>query len=602
MNENIEQKIPAFNKGTVTKILKYLGRYKKNTALLIFFMINVAVVDTLFPQMTKIAIDDFIVPGSLEGIQGYIIKFAFLALWQSINIIIFISIAGKIEMDLTYDIRNQAFRKLQELSLSYYDTTSNGWIMARLTSDVRRLGEIISWGIVDIVWGFSSMLLIGAFMFYYNARLAFIGLSVIPLLILISFYFQRKILAEYRIVRKMNSNITSAFSEGITGAKTTKSLVLEEENYGHFKELTFGMKAASVRAAVFSSLFLPISVSLGAIGISLLLWAGGKDVLLGSVSYGVLVLFISYITQFFEPVRELARVIAEFQQAQASAERVFSLLETPSDIHDTPEVIRNFGDIFEHLSQHWPQIKGEIEFRNVVFQYSKGETILHSFNLKVNQGQRIAFVGETGSGKSTIVNLLCRFYEPTKGEILIDGVNYLERSISWMHSNLGYVLQSPHLFSGTIKENIRFGKLNATDEEIFEATRLVNAHNFIMELEKGYDTQVGESGGKLSTGEKQLISFARAIIARPKIFILDEATSSVDTETESIIQKTIHTVLEGRTSFVIAHRLSTIVSCDRILVIKKGLIIEDGNHQELLKKRGYYYKLYTNQFQKGNVI
>lgn len=590
------------DKNILIKIFKYLRPYKKDTFLLIFFMVNVALVDTLFPQMTKIAIDDFIIPHTFEGIELYIIKFIGLALWQAINIIIFISIAGKIEMNLTYDIRNEAFKKLQDLSISYYDKTSNGWIMARLTSDIRRLGEVISWGIVDIVWGFSSMLLIGIFMFYYNAKLALISIAVIPLLIVISLFFQRKILKEYRMVRKINSTITAAFSEGISGARTSKVLVLEERNYDDFKSMTYNMKSASVRAAVFSSLFLPIAVTLGAIGTSLILWIGGHDVMVGSLSYGVLVLFVSYVSQFFEPIRELARVIAEFQQAQASAERVFSLIETISDIQDTPKVIAAYGDIYSPKNENMPALKGEIEFKNVVFQYNEGQRILHSFNLKVRKGQKIALVGETGSGKSTIVNLLCRFYEPTTGEIDIDGINYLDRSLSWLHSNLGYVLQSPHLFSGTIIENIRFGKLDATYEEVVEAAKLVSAHEFISELPKGYDTQVGESGGRLSTGEKQLISFARAIISKPKLFILDEATSSIDTETEQKIQHTINTVMEGRTSFVIAHRLSTIISCDRILVIQNGRIIEDGNHRDLLKNRGYYFRLYTNQFKEENVI
>lgn len=602
MNELNKNDIQKISKNTLMKIIKYLANYKKNTALLIFFMINVAIVDTIFPQMTKTAIDDFIIPGTTKGIEAYIIKFILLALWQSLNVIVFISIAGKIELDLSCDIREKAFLKLQQLSLSYYDKTPNGWIMSRLTSDIRRLGEVISWGIVDIVWGSSTMIMIGTVMLYYNWRLAIIGLSVVPFLIIISVFFQRKILREYRKVRKLNSNITSAFSEGITGAKTTKTLVLEQENFNNFKNLTYDMKTVSIRAAIFSSLFLPIAVSLGAIGVSLLLWQGGNQVVIGNVSYGVLVLFISYITQFFDPIRDIARVIAEFQQAQASAERVFSLLETESDIVDSWEVKEKYGDIINPLTENWSEIKGDIEFKDVSFYYNEGEKILKNFNLKVTKGQKIALVGETGSGKSTIVNLLCRFYEPTSGEILIDGENYVNKSLSWLHSNLGYVLQSPHLFSGTIEENIKFGKLDATLDEVIAAAKLVNAHNFIIQLENGYKTQVGESGGKLSTGEKQLISFARAIIAKPKLFILDEATSSVDTETEKLIQDTIQIILKDRTSFVIAHRLSTIVSCDRILVVQQGVVIEDGTHEQLLKHQGYYFQLYTNQFRRENSL
>ena len=586
---------------TWKRLFKYLLRYKYTTIGLVISMISLALADAVLPQMTRIAIDDFIIPNTTEGLNLFILKFVGLALWFSVNVFIFIALAGRMEMELTYDIREEAFDKLQKLSLSYYDKTQNGWIMARMTSDIKRLGEVISWGIVDVVWGTTMMLIISIFMLVSNWRLALYTLAVIPILIVVSIYFQRIILKAYRIVRKINSKITGSFSEGISGAKTTKTLVAEEKNLNKFKELTGNMKVHSVRAAVFSALFLPIVLSLSSIGIALILWKGGEGVLAGTVSYGVLVLFISYTTQFFEPVREVARVLAQFQQAQASAERVLSLIDMDAGIKDDKEILEKYGDILNPKKVNWESIEGKITFEDVNFYYNEKEKILEDFNLEVKEGETIALVGETGSGKSTIVNLICRFYEPVEGSIKIDEIDYRERSINWLHENIGYVLQSPHLFSGTIKENLKYGKLDATDEEVVEAAKVVNAHEFIMELPKQYDTQVGEGGGKLSTGEKQLISFGRAIIRNPSIFVLDEATSSIDTETERKIQSALEKILEGRTSFIIAHRLSTIVNADRILVISKGKVIEEGNHNQLIKKKGYYYNLYNNQFKKENL-
>ena len=499
-------------------------------------------------------------------------------------------------MYLTYDIRRKGFLHLQELSFNYYDKTPVGWLMARLTSDCRRLGSFISWGLVDMVWGFSLMVMIAITMLILDLKLGLITLSVVPILIVISLYFQKKILKAYRKVRKINSKITGNFNEGISGAKTTKTLVIEERNLSEFQVNTTGLYSSSVKAAVFSSLYMPVVLSLGSIGTGLALWFGGKGVMLQSISYGTLTVFLSYTVLFFEPLRELARVFAEMQGAQASAERIFSLIDEKPQIEDESEVAEHFGTIMNSKEENWPEIEGQISFKDVTFGYKDGETILENFNLDIKPGENIALVGETGSGKSTIVNLACRFYEPVKGEIQIDGKDYRERSMLWLHSNLGYVLQTPHLFSGTIKENIKYGRLDATDDEITEAAKLVNAHSFIMKTEKGYDSEVGEGGSKLSTGEKQLISFARAILANPKIFVLDEATSSVDTETEQLIQEAIQTVLESRTSFIIAHRLSTIRSADRILVVRNGKITEQGDHKALMEQKGYYYKLYTNRY------
>ncbi len=347
---------------------------------------------------------------------------------------------------------------------------------------------------------------------------------------------------------------------------------------------------------MFAGLYFPSILFIATIAIALVLYYGGLDVASEVITFGMLYVFIAYVGSFFEPVMQLANILARFQQAQASAERIISLIEQEPEIFDTPEVIEKYGDAIDFKKENWEELIGKVEFRNVTFKYSKGETVLSNFNLKVKAGENIALVGPTGAGKSTIVNLICRFYEPTSGNILIDGKDYKDRSLGWLHDNLGYVLQSPHLFSGTILENIRYGRQDATIEEIKYAAELVEADKFITQFKDGYDTEVGEGGTRLSVGQKQLISFARALIADPKILILDEATSSVDTKTEKSIQRAIKTVLKGRTSFVIAHRLSTITSSDRILLLEDGIVKESGTHKELIKLEKQYYKLYTNQF------
>ncbi|MFL0250299.1 ABC transporter ATP-binding protein [Clostridium neuense] len=590
--EKVTQKL---NLGIWRRLFKYLVDFKKGLLLLVLLMAIVAGVDSAMPLLTSYAIDNFVVKNTTDKLFGFAVLYFAIVIFQAINVKIFIRQAGKIENFLAYHIRKLGFKRLQELSFSYYDTSSSGWLMARMTSDVARLSELISWGMIDMVWSVATMIFFIAIMLFYNVKLTLISMSVVPPLFIIGIFFQKKILKSYRHVRKLNSQLTTDFSEEVAGAKTTKTLVREEENLNEFKYDADKMRYSSIRAAIFSSLFLPIVISLGSIGTGFAIWFGGNKVMIGGLSYGVFVMFISYTIQFFDPVSQLAGTIAEIQQAQASAERIISLVETEPDIWDKQEVIEKYGDLFNAKKENWEEIKGDIEFKNLYFSYKNGEKVFENFNLKVKSGQTIALVGETGSGKSTIVNLLCRFYEPTSGEILIDGKDYRERSLLWLQSNLGYVLQSPHLFSGTIKDNIRYGKLDATDEEIIRAAKLVDAHQFIMETENGYNTDVGENGGNLSTGQKQLISFARAIVGNPAIFVLDEATSSIDTETERVIQNAIEKVLSDRTSFVVAHRLSTIVSADKIIVLRKGKIEESGTHAELLRNKGYYYRLYTNQ-------
>ena len=579
------------------KLLHIAKPYHKNLYIVAVFMSVCAILDVLLPMMTSYAIDNFITGQTTQGIPAFIGVYLAMLAFQVISIFVFLRQSGYVETGTCYTIRKLGFQKLQELPFSYYDRMPVGYLMSRLTNDTQRLADTIGWSLLDLCWGAVFLVCCSIQMFLLNWRLALVVILVLPPLAVISWKFQKSILASYRKVRKTNSQITAGFNEGINGAKTTKTLVREEMNIQEFNEVAGEMRRSSVRAATLSSLFLPIVVSLGSLATAYALWKGGQDVLIGAMTLGTVNVFVSYTVQFFQPVRDIARIFAELQSSQAAAERVISLLETEPDIVDTPEVVAEFGDNFHPKRENWPKLHGEVEFKDVSFRYKEGEKVLSHFNLHIKAGQTIALVGETGSGKSTIVNLVCRFYEPTEGSILIDGVDYRKRSQLWLQSNLGYVLQSPHLFSGTIADNIRYGKPEATDEEVRRAAQMVNAEGFILKMDKGYDSEVGEGGNRLSTGQKQLISFARAILCDPALFVLDEATSSVDTETEQIIQLAIQTVLSGRTSFIIAHRLSTVRSADRILVIQNGKITEDGTHHELIAKRGYYYQLYTNQFQ-----
>ena len=578
------------------RIFKLCKNERTRLVKLAVLLILLASGEAAFPLMNRYAIDNYATGQRLGTLPFFLAAYACLVAGMGLVIYLFILICGKVEAGVVYHIRKTGFRKLQELPFSYYDTTPVGWIMARMTSDAQRIGDVVAWSSIDIVWGSAMIAFITVSMFVLNVKLALVTVCMFPVLMAVSFFFQRIILKNHREIRKYNSKITGAYNEGINGARTTKSLNRESKNFEEFETLTFSMKSMSVRAAVISSVYLPIVMGLGSVGVALVLWQGGHDALGGAVSIGTYAVFITYAMQIYDPVHQIARVFSEFNAAQASAERTLSLIEQEPEITDSDEVVKLYGDSFNPVKENWPEIKGEIEFENVGFVYKTGERVLENFSLRVPAGQRIALVGETGAGKSTIINLICRFYEPTEGRVLIDGTDYKKRSQLWLQSNVGYVLQTPHLFSGTVAENIRYAKRDATPAEIMEAAGTVGALEFISKLEKGFDTEVGEGGSRLSSGQRQLVSFARAIIADPRLFVLDEATSSVDTETESTIQKAVDSVLHGRTSFIVAHRLSTIRSCDRIIVIRDGEIIEDGNHKTLLKQKGAYYNLYANQF------
>lgn len=587
----------SFSPRVVRKLFPFLLPYRTRIAGIILFMLLVAAVDVILPLFLRRAVDGFILPGTLEGLSGYIALYAFFIVLQVVNVICFTRLALGLEMYLSRDIKRACFVHLQELSFSYYNATPVGYMMARTMSDSGKIGLMVSWGLVDILWALVYVVGVFAMMFVLNAKLALTILLIVPFIVLASVFFQSRILTASRLIRRAHSRITGSYNEGIGGARTSKVLVIEDENLRAFSGLTEELRRAGVRGATLSAVFVPIVLFAGSLAAAVVLAKGGRLVLLGSLDLGTFSAFIAYALSIFEPIQQLARVFADFISVQASIERVSDLLAARPDVTDAPDVTARYGDALHPKKENWEPIKGEIEFRDVTFRYPDGGgNVLEHFSLRIPAGTSVAIVGETGAGKSTIVNLACRFFEPTEGQILIDGRDYRERSQLWLHSSLGYVLQNPHLFSGSIRENIRYGRLGAVDGEVEAAARLVSADRITARLPGGWDADVGEGGDRLSTGEKQLVSFARAILADPRILVLDEATSSVDTETERLIQDAIGRLMAGRTSFLIAHRLSTIRRADLILVVRDGKVIERGTHRELLRLRGHYCNLYTRQF------
>lgn len=587
----------SFDWGLWKGLMPYLKPYKKDFMGIFVANVLCALIDVAFPLFQRYAIDSLVGEGRTDGLMLFGISYAALVVLQALTVVSFSRASMRLEMNFGRDLRRAQFVHLQKLSLSYYNATPVGYLLARTMNDTGRISGMIGWSVADLIW--SVLYMAGSYiaMILLNWRLALPVLLVVPVLGLLTAYFQPKILRWNRQIRKLNSRITGAFNEGITGAKTSKTLVVEERNDKSFQELTDEMERSGIRAARLSAVYVPLILFCGTVATALVLVQGGLLEREGVLLLGTLSAFFSYATGLFGPIQQTAQNLSEFISLQASLERVLSLLREEPQIKDRDEVIAAYGDVFHPKMDVWPALKGDITFEDVSFRYPDGaEDVISHFNLHIPAGTTVAIVGETGAGKSTLVNLACRFFEPTGGRVLIDGVDYRERSQLWLHSSLGYVLQTPHLFSGTIMENIRYGRLEAADEEVYAAARAVSADTVVEKLEKGYDTQVGEGGDRLSTGEKQLISFARAVLADPRIFVLDEATSSIDTETEQLIQKATAQLLKGRTSFLIAHRLSTIRQADLILVVKDGAIVEQGTHRTLLEQKGYYRTLYTKQF------
>lgn len=583
------------------RLFPFLARYKRAFVGMLLLNGICASIDVVLPLFQRYAIDNFIEGDTLSGLLPYACTYLLVILIQSLSVIGFSRNSMHIEMNLGKDMRKDLFVHLQTLSFSFYNTTPVGYLLSRVMSDTNRIASMVAWNFTDILW--SLFYVGGSFvsMFFLNWRLALVVATIIPVIAILTWYFEDKILHWNRKIRKLNSKITGSFNEGITGAKTSKTLVIEDRNADSFCTLTKSMKDSGIRAARLNAVYIPLVLFFSTVAVAVVLLRGGNMVVDHVIKIATLSTFITYAVGIFEPIQMTAANIADFISLQASIERVTGLLDQEPQIQDSPEVIEKYGDSFHPKKENWEPIRGEIEFRDVTFRYPDGgENVLEHFSLHIPAGTTVAIVGETGAGKSTLVNLACRFFEPTEGQILIDGKDYRQRSQLWLHSNIGYVLQNPHLFSGTIRENIRYGRLDATQEEIEAAARAVSAHQVIEKLDKGWDSDVGEGGDRLSTGEKQLISFARAVLADPRIFVLDEATASIDTQTEQLIQAAIDHLLKDRTSFLIAHRLSTIRKADLILVVKDGKIVEQGKHLELLQKGGYYHDLYSKQFAEEN--
>lgn len=595
--ENVS--LPYFG---IPKLFPYLKPYRLIIISMIIFTLAGGLVDIVLPLFQQYAINHFIENRTLDTIWPFILAYVGVLIFQVVANLISTYQTCQVEMYVGRDMKRESFNHLQTLAFSYYNQNSVGYIHARVMSDTNRIAALVSWTLFDAIWHLAYIIGAIVVMLRINFKLALWVIAILPLAALGMAFFQKKLVTLNRKIREINSRITGNFNEGITGAKTTKTLVIEEKMENAFKKTTEDMYTSSVHAAHYRALFTSLISFAASFSLALVLWQGGKLTTNGLLELGTLSVFMSYALGLMEPVQWLIRVASQLIVVQVNIERFTQLMNTKSDVSDTEEVIAKYGDSFEPHKENWEPLYGDITFEDVSFKYPDGdEYILEHFNLHIPQGTNVAIVGETGAGKSTLVNLVCRFFEPTSGRILIDGKDARERSQLWLHSNIGYVLQSPHLFSGTVLENLKYGNPDATMEQIEAAIKSVSADGIIQRMENGYNSEVGEGGDLLSTGEKQLLSFARAILADPRIFVLDEATSSIDTVTEKLIQNAIEKLMKGRTSFVIAHRLSTIRQADVILVVKAGKIIEQGTHKELIDRKGAYYKLYTRQFQEEGV-
>ncbi len=614
------------------RLWPYIRQYRGRIIIMVVMGMLCSGIDALFPLFNRYALNHYVGEKTLDTLVGFVLLYIGVLLVQSVMNYYSTYVCSKVELWVGRDMKNTVFNHVQTLSFSFFNTNNVGYIHSRIMSDTDRIGTFVSWRLMELAWSLSYILFIFVSMFMLSARLGGLLALLVPFTVLFVIFFQRKLVRLHRNVREINSRITGNFNEGITGARQIKTLVVEDVVQRDFEKETAAMKRAAVRTTRTNGLFLATVTMMANLALALVLWRGGKLTMDAVIEIGTLSVFMSYAIGMMDSIQEVIGTISALIDVQVNIERVMRVLDTRSDVTDTPEVIEKYGDTFHPKRENFETLHGDIEFKDVSFQYPDGdELVLEHFNLKVPQGTNVAIVGETGAGKSTLVNLVCRFYEPTKGQVLIDGRDARERSQLWLHSNIGYVLQTPHLFSGSVRENLKYGKPDATDKEIIAALTLVSADGIIERLGrallereaadatagavsgakssmpadvtreaamvKGLAADVGEGGDLLSTGEKQLLSFARAILTDPAILVLDEATSSIDTVTEKAIQDAIQVVTKGRTSFMIAHRLSTVVDADVILVVLDGKIIESGKHADLMAKRGYYYQLFTRQYQ-----
>lgn len=599
MKEKENVSLPWFG---IPKLMPYLKPYRGLLLSMVIAGFIGSGMDAVIPLFQQYAINNFIAGSTLSGLGVFIVLYVIVMAVQTVSNYISAFGACKAELVVGRDLKRASFDHLQTLSFSYFNQNSVGYIHARVMSDTDRIASTLAWGLMEGVWYVAYLVSAIVMMLVISWKLALCVLVMVPVVVLAGAFFQKKLIFYHRRVREQNSQISSAFNEGISGAKTVKTLVIEDRMEKEFDALTGKMKHLSVRAMHFRSLFMSTTAFAASAALALVLWRGGIISARGLMLVGTLSVFMNYAQGMMEPIQWLVQVFSSLINVQVNVERFTRLMETRSEVRDSPEVVEKYGDAFQPKKENWEPLYGDIEFRDVTFRYPDGDRdILEHFDLKIPQGTNVAIVGETGAGKSTLVNLVCRFFEPTGGQILIDGRDARERSQLWLHSNIGYVLQTPHLFSGTILENLRYGKPDASMEEIEAAVKAVSADRIIQRLPQGYDSPVGEGGSSLSTGEKQLLSFARALLADPRIFVLDEATSSVDTVTERLIQQAIERVMAGRTSFVIAHRLSTIRRADIILVVSGGRIVERGSHAQLMAKRGAYWELYTRQYREEKI-
>ncbi|MEZ4884942.1 MAG: ABC transporter ATP-binding protein [Chitinophagales bacterium] len=586
------------------RIFSYAMSYKSMFWGFIVSVVLVAISDAIFPAIWMFFLDDVITPlvevyqkswdkgitpdPDWSGLWWYGCLFLANGIFQVICVFFFIRSAGYIQETVMYDLRKEMFHKLQKLSFSYYDKSASGWLLSRITSDTERVVELISWGFLECIWGMTMITICLSIMLFFNWQLTLIVLAAIPILVLVSVKIRMLILKYSRESRKINSELTASFTEHNNGVQVNKITAQEERVSREFRGLSDNMRKSSFMAQYYTAMYMPLVIFIGSAAGGLVLFLGGQMALAipTGITIGTLAAFFSYATQIFMPILDIARFYAMAQGSLSAGERIFSLIDEEVTIKDE-EGATDFGEI-----------QGEIQFENTRFEYVEEKVVLPNFNLHIEAGQSVALVGATGAGKTTVTNLVCRFYEPTSGTIKIDGEDYMTKSLQSLRSQLGVVLQTPHLFSGTVRDNVKFGRQDSTDEDIIAALRLLGAEDFVSRLEE----EVGEGGEKLSMGERQLISFARAVLTDPRILIMDEATSSIDTLTEARIQASIEQMIQGRTALIIAHRLSTIKNCDRILVMSHGEIVEDGNHKELMRLKGAYYELYTKQLEKESLV